>query len=484
MGPLMHAPHDEQHGEPPPHPGEDFPRAELAYMVGRAQEAQARRRWLQVWAIAFGLGVFCLAAPTRRYFTALDWLWGFAGTGPTPHGLLGAPLLGLQWWSGWSLEQCAFLVSASFLVASFVALDVLLRDLGIPPERTLWVTVLAIFSPIVWLGGTLPMDYTAALFGATMLARSLFRTQQTHPYGYLWRTSVWLTVAFFLAAENLWLLCPAVWAVMDQPRERDQGWLRGIGLLSVFAVVLGAYGSLQAEPLQALRRALFGSGVRLTELGSLIPFVLLGFGVLLLGFVELFAGRREPEESPPPTWVFVWIAVALGPLLASGPAIGPKAAFLVPMAAVGFAVRGQRSASEGTALRNTLLAVCLQAVLTVGFWVHGREDYEQPDWSYHAARTLEANDGVISDSRAHAYLSAFRFELPTLWMQAGTVRHARFLERDPGPARWALDATQTPPEPFYEQAERWWQQYASPPPDGVVWLQPIELLDRQEPNPE
>lgn len=477
----MHAPHDEQQGEPHPHPGEDFPRAELAYMVGRAQEARARRRWLQVWAIAFGLGALSLGLPTARYFESLDWLWRFAGSGPAPHGILGAPLLGLTWWTGWSLEAVAFMVSASFLAASFVALYALLGTWQASLGRNLLVAGIAVASPVVWFGATLPLDYTAALFGATLLARSLFRTEQEHPYGYLWRASTWMTIAFFLAAENLWLLCPTLWAVIDRPREREQGWLRGFGLLSVFAVVLGVHAAMQPDPFGALRQALFRDGVAWSKVLPALGVGLVGLGVSLWGLWELFAGRREPEESPPPVWVLVWVAVGLGPLVTGGWSVGPTAAFLVPMAAVGWTVRGHRYASEQQAQRVTGLALAVQVLLSAALWVPLRSSDDGTDWLTDASHALQPSDGVLSDDRAHAYWSAFRFDIPAVWLVNGEVRHSRDLDRSPGPQRWALDATHGDPDRFHEWAQRLWTSQQGPPPGGFLWLRPT---DRSPPPSE
>ncbi len=482
----MQEPHEDHTEEAHSHPGEDFPRVELAQMVGRAQAAEARRHGMQAWALALGLGILCLGVPSPRYFTSLDWLWGVAGSGPAPHGLLAAPILGLDWLTGWSLEPCAYLISACFLVASFFAQASLLKTFGFAPPRILLVTVTAMLAPMVWLGATLPLDYTAALFGATMLARSLFRTQQDHPYGYLWRASSWLTIAFFLSAQNLWLLCPTLWAVIDRPRDRAQGWLRGIGLLSVFGVVLGVHASMQAEPLASLRRALFGAGLRLEHSLEALTFSLAGLGVLLWGLIGLFAGKREPEESPPPIWALVWVAVALGPLLAGGQEVGPTAAWLVPMAAVGLAVRGQRFEAESQAVRQATYALGLQVILTAVLWPLWRENSEQERWTKHAALTLEATDGVISEQRAHAYLAAFRFELPAVWLSGGEVRHSRNLNVESRPTRWALDATETEAELFFRSVQAVWNPAGGAPPGGVVWLRPLERLGSTEalPGPE
>ena len=454
-----HGSHDHGGGH-----GEDFPRVELAAMVGEAQASEDRRRWAQWVVMGLGLGALCLGLPTARYFESMDWLWRLTGSGPAPHGLLGAPVLGLSVLAGWSLETSAYFMSAAFLVASFFALQRLLGTLQIGHGLAITSATLAVFTPVVALGATLPIGYTAGLLGATCLAHSLFRTKQAHPFGYLWRASIWLAVSFFLSAENIWLICPALWAVVERPGQREQGWLRAFGLLSTFAVVLAVHLNMQGDPAGTLREALFLGGIAAPFEFQSIVFWVLGLGVLWWGVLRLFVGRHEPEESPAPTWTLVWAAVSIAPLLAGGPSYGPTAGFLVPIAAVGLAASWNRMESVRTSRLWSLAAITTQALLClilVGIW---RSDGEQRAWLRRASQTLEPTDGLISDSRDHAYLGAFRLGVPTLWLEGERVIHARSHGEDSQPTRWALDHRQGDLEDFERRARKQLDQ------EQVQWL--------------
>ncbi|HRV83070.1 MAG TPA: hypothetical protein P5218_16685, partial [Planctomycetota bacterium] len=182
--------HQHDSAEHGPH-SEDFPRLELARLVGEAQRQARVRQRVQMALMGLGLFLMALGLPNERYFRSMDRLWQLAGSGPPPQGVLTLPIYALHG-MGLSLEAAVFLVNALLYGASLWALQRMLRVVGFAWNLAWVSSLVALTCPVAWLGATLPTDYAAGVLGAALLATELFQTKQNKAFGYLWRVSIWL----------------------------------------------------------------------------------------------------------------------------------------------------------------------------------------------------------------------------------------------------------------------------------------------------
>ena len=414
-------------------------------MVGEAQAQGAWRFTAGTWILAIGISVLALGMPCARYFASMDLVWRMSGSGPTPQGLLTLPVFALHHLFGLHLEASAFLISALLLGLSYPAMVRLLRVVGIETPLAMAASGIALASPMAWLGGTLPMEYSAGLLGSTLLATELFRTGQERPFGYLWRASSMLLIAFLMSQENLWLVAPSLWAVRRQAATTEQGRLSALGLLSVFAFCLWITLADREERGQALMDLAFGDGLGSSTWTGHALFWCLGLGALWYAFFSLIFTRRAREESPPPGWTWIWLIVGLTAMLAGGVQDGPRGAFLIPIGAVALAdalLRQVDRAHRGKAYLALFLAHIL---LNVVFGIVLRASDGERVWLEMASEQLQPGDVFLTDSSPRAYMSAFRLEAPTCLVDsAGEVLHTR--DPDPTPAkRLVLDGWERPP---------------------------------------
>jgi len=421
-----------------------------------------------------GLGLFLMALglPNERYFRSMDRLWQLAGSGPPPQGVLTLPIYALHG-MGLSLEAAVFLVNALLYGASLWALQRMLRVVGFAWNLAWVSSLVALTCPVAWLGATLPTDYAAGVLGAALLATELFQTKQNKAFGYLWRVSIWLVVAFLLQAQNLWLVLPAAWAVHRQAPSRDQAALRVAGLTGVWGVCMWVVFASQPEGWHALREAAFGAGFGSSSGGAHAAFWILGLGALWFGFYSLVAGGRDPEESPPPLWCWVWMAVGLIPLWSGGNSQGPMGGLLLPMAALGLADALQRRVAPQQLVKATLALVMAHALLITVFTISLQRDDPQRAWQRVARQSLSSGDVFVTGQPERAYLSAFRMGLGTCQIDGlGGVVHAWSPTGVTG-TRLIFDAWDSPAAPDPLHWPGWLLQGAEL--SGAALQTPLEL---------
>lgn len=438
--PHDHDSHD--HGE---HPGgEDYPRLELNRLVGASQaQARMRRGW-QAILLSIGLILVALGLPTERYFVGMDGLWRLTGSGPTPQSLTALPILASHWLAGLNLEAAAFLWSAILYGASLFFLVRLLQRIGFSHGVSLASTLVVMTSPLAWLGGTLPLDFSAGLLGATLLCSSLFQTKQERKQGYLWRASTYLLVAFMLQPENIWLAPAAIWAVKSQAQSGEQGSINAFGLTVVSVVCIWISVTSGGGSWTELWNSVVGLGPGSPSVLLGVAFWLSALGCAWLGLVQLVLGRREEEEQPAPTWVLAWIAVGVAPLIAGGLAQGPRGAFLLPIAAVGLGDWLTRRTQGPAQNRWAAMLVACQLLLTAGAVQVIERTNPDRDWSGLAHGLLASDDLLVTDSQAHGYLARFRHGVATCQIDAqGTEIHCS-KPADPAPKGLILDAWEGP----------------------------------------
>ncbi|MDF1729491.1 MAG: hypothetical protein P1U53_17245, partial [Sulfitobacter sp.] len=314
---------------------------------------------------------------------------------------------------------------------------------GVSLAATLLVTI----SPLAWLGGTLPLDFSAGLLGATLLCTSLFQTKQSHKQGYLWRASSYLLLAFMLQPENIWLVPAAIWAVKSQGKDDDQGSVNAFGLAVVSIVCIWVSVTAGGGSWLELWDSIVGIRPGSDSWIAGVAFWVAALGCSWMGLIHLVIGRREVEEQPAPTWVLAWIAVGVAPLVAGGLDQGPRGAFLLPIAGVGVADWLTRRTQGPAQTRWATALVATQLILTVAssYWVERRN----PDraWIAAAHEQLSDSDLLLTESSARAYLSRFRLGLSTALAGAqGAENHLSVLV-EPAPKGLVLDGWGTLPKP-------------------------------------
>ena len=477
MDSQPHVPQNDRPNDPGgPGSSEDFPRADLARRVGAAQAQQDVRFRIAIWTLAAGIALLALGLPTQRYFELQDSLWPISGSGPAPRGFLTLPIYLVHKSFGLPLEAAGFLISAILMGLSYPALVRLLTVVGFERTLAMGASAIALCTPVAWLGGTLPIEYSAGLLGSTLLATELFRTQQGRPFGYLWRASCFLLGAFLLSPENLWLILPTLWAVHQQARSKDLGGLSALGLISVFALCLWINLGDRADPARALQRLAFGSGLGSESLTAHGLFWLLGLGALWYAFYSMVFSRRVRSTGPPPGWTWVWLITGLTALFAGGVQAGPKGAFLIPLGAVALADRVLHRV-DAIHQAKALLALFLAHVL-LNLVISLALDTTDPEreWAPHAQGNLQTTDVFLTPSPARAYLAAFRLEVPTCLVssQEGSACTPGIPGRTP-PSAWFWTAGNT------NRSDRIW---AGPAGSGRrrAWMPPPWITQARSPD--
>ncbi len=425
---MIHPHSEEAHTHDPG--AEDFPRLELNRLVGESQvQTRMRRRW-QAFLLSLGLLLVALGLPTERYFGGLEGVWNMAGSGSTPQSVMALPILGTHALFGLGVEPASFLWSALLLGYSLFLLLRLMHRIGFDHEIGLTASLLAVISPLAWLGGTLPIDFSAGLLGSTLLCTSLFQTEQRSKQGYLWRAASYLLLAFLLLPENIWLAPAAIWAVNAQAKDPNQGRGNAFSLTVVGVACLWISVTSGGGHWSDLWHSIMGPIPGSSSLGGALVFWISGLGFAWLGLFHLLFGRREAEEQPAPTWVLAWIVVGVAPLVAGGLNEGPRGAFLLPIAAVGLADWLTRRAHVEHRSRWSAALLACQLLLTAGCVCMLEHQDPEQHWSEAAQEHFQEDDLFVSPSPARAYLARFRQGVSTCQIdaQGRAVHRSNFAE--------------------------------------------------------
>ena len=441
--PLDPTPHD--HGEH--HGGEDYPRLELNRLVSESQANSRMRRVWQTLLLSIGLILIALGLPTERFFGGLEVIWQMDGSGPAPQGLMALPILASQSLFGIGLEASAFLWSAILYGASLFLLMRLMHRIGFDHEVGLAATLVVAISPLAWLGGTLPIEFSAGLFGSTLLCTSLFQTQQSRKQGYMWRATSYLLLAFMLQPENIWLAPAAIWAVDSRGKGQAQARTNAFSLAVVTGLCLWVSVTVGGGQWPDLWSAILGNLSGSPSILAGIGFWLAALGCAWLGLFYLLLGRREAEEQPAPNWVLAWIAVGVAPIVVGGLEHGPRGAFLLPMAGIGVADWLTRRVHVEHRAHWSSAMVAVQILLTAACAWGLQQTNPDRAWSQAAQAHFTPDDLFLSDSVPRAYLARFRQGVSTgLSDELGTEIHSS--KRKGSPSRGlVLDGWAATPEP-------------------------------------
>ncbi len=323
--------------------GNLFPREDIL-------EAVAQSDWrdqavpMGAWGLtALGLSVLALGTPTLAPLAMEPTEFAAAGERLWAHPLHGlARVLGR---AGLGIESAWYLISALFLGLSLPALGGALRVLGIGARLALVVSLVTLLAPITLAHGQLPSDFTAGVFGASIvLGLCCAPSDPGHAgsRGYGVRLGVSLLVATMLHPLNAALIPALVLAA------RSRGGARALAPLLVASALAAALG------IDVLR----------TSAGPVFPPML---GASLLAFGGLFvlsglAWSVEKEESPPPLWLTVqWVSAGVlsvvmaylgGPML---PMLGVASAALAGAVLARFARPDNAFRALGVALVAQLI---------------------------------------------------------------------------------------------------------------------------------
>lgn len=393
---------------------EAFPRETLTSMVGEAALAELRRERLQVWALAAGLMILALGLPLERLWACEPMVAQAAAGGPRSYGLV-APMASLLHYAlGLSVERSMYLLAALSYGLLLPALHRLLRGIAFPPALCLGVSLGVLLGPGLWLTATLPLDFLPGVLGATLLASTLFRTEQRTRQGYQWRASSLCLLAFMLGPQNL-LLVPAVaLAASQHPASKNLPRLLpafnlllavGVGVVALMGGLNDATGSWSS----LLEVLLAGGSMDPAKKFGWFLWMPLYLGLASLGLATLLFGRRAAEESPPPSWVALWCVAALVPLLGGSLAHGPAAGFLVPMAAIGLADRLLRIEREERVLPMILGLLLAQILLSAGASAYLSVTDPNAEFRQVARQSLNPTDLVLTQDADHAYLLRYRW---------------------------------------------------------------------------
>lgn len=402
---------DSEKRDPTWEPGslDSFPREEITALVSQAEAKRARKETLQVWALGLGLGCVALGLPTERLWASEDIVAQVAGDGPSAFGLV-VPLASLlHHLAGMSAERALFLVAALSYGLLLPALRSLMRTIGFPHGLSLAASSAVVLSPGVWLCATLPLDFIPGALGATLLARSLFQTEQRTKQGYQWRASTLTLLAFLLGPENLLLIPAVAWAVSSHPSSRRlPRFFPAFNLILVLAVALVVLMVSPGGSLHKWRDLLEA----LLAGGSMDPILKLRWlvwlpaylGLSAAGLWFLFFSRRAAEETPPPGWVVYWCLAALVPVLGGTLPHGPVAGFLAPMAAIGIADWLMRMDREERVVPWAMGLLAAQLGLTLGatYWMYQTDPHAA--FRRVATEVLEPSDRVVTSDPDHHYL--------------------------------------------------------------------------------
>jgi hypothetical protein len=449
-----------------------FPRDAVTEMVGRAERKRERREALQAWALGLGMAIVALGVPSERLWGNMQFVRQVAELGQSSFGILAPLARAITALTPLSPERVCYLLAALSWGLCLPALRATLRSIGFPHGVSLAAASIVVVSPGLWLGATSPLDFMPGVLAACLLARTLFRTDQSTRHGYQWRATLMLFLAFLLGGENLLLLPAVALAISSHPSKQDEPrWMAAFTLLIVMIVSVTILVSARDGGWTVLFTDLLAGG---RPSIAALPWWLLWYGVLLgtgaYGVYVLLLGGRAPEELPPPRWVVPWCVVALVPVVGGSLATGPAGGFLVPMAAIGVADGLFRIERRVTAERLAAGLMLTQLSLTIVVSIVQRMTDPLDEWRRAARANLEPTDLVLTRGAERAYLLAHRWGLERLLLD-GTGPAWSALRSDAEDAlahgrRVVLDAwTSAPDEPGGE----WPRELEAALADLEVW---------------
>lgn len=404
---------DPPRGDPLGDGADPFPRDAVTEMVGRAEEKRERREALQAWALGLGLAIVALGVPSERLWGDMLFVRQVAELGHPSFGVLAPLARGIAAITPLSPERVCYLISALCFGLCLPALRSTLRSIGFPHGVSLAAASIVVVSPGLWLGATLPLDLMPGVLASTLLARTLFRTDQKTKYGYQWRATLMLFLAFLLRAESLLLLPAVALAISSHSSKRNEPrWMSAFMLLVVMVVSVNILVGSQEGGWNRLFTELLGGGR--PSLGALPMWIvwyvaLLGAGAF--GVYVLLLGQRTPEELPPPRWVVPWCVMALVPVVGGSLSAGPAGGYLAPMAAIGIADGLFRIERRAVAEKLAVGLMITQLALTIMAAVTVRLTDPLAEWRATAREHLEPTDLVVTRGAGRAYLLAHRYGL-------------------------------------------------------------------------
>ena len=395
------SPHDPRETQPSDGgSGDPFPRQRIAEAVAGAQQNQDRRWTAATWLMAIGLGSIALGWPDPRLVGRMNLVRSAAEGGES---LTGMPSLvrATAWITDSGHEPAAFLLAALAWALLLPALRRLLRTVGFTPSESLLLALAGTLAPTAFRGGALPIEHAPGMLGATWLATTLFRTRQSHTFGYSWRVTLVLFGAVLLRLENLLLAPAAALALADQGRARGvPRVLQPACLVLVLGFSLTILFGDEGWS-EAVRSLLAGANPSGRHLVGWLVEIAIGLGVLCPGLASLLWSRRAPEETPPPRWVVPWCVVVLVPVLGGSSTVGPSVGFLIPMAVLGLADWRSRNDDLTRLIRSGGLLLGVQLGLSLGVRL------QDPDplrgWRTAIRTHLSAGDALWTDNPGHAY---------------------------------------------------------------------------------
>ena len=331
--------------------GNLFPREDIL-------EAVAQSDWrdqdvpIGAWALtAVGLAALALGTPILAPLAMEPTEFAAAGERLWAHPLHAvARTIGR---AGLGIESAWYLISALFLGLSLPALGGALCLLGVGARLALVTSLVTLLTPITLGHGQLPSDFTAGVFGASVvLGLCCAPSDPGHSgeRGYGLRLAAALVLATALHPLNA-ALAPAL-LVAAHGRGGSKAWTPV--LVGTLLTIAGAMDALQAPA------------------GPILPPV---FGACLLGFGGLvvlasLAWSSEKEESPPPLWLTIQFGTGLVLSVAMAYLGGP----MLPMLAIASAALASgvlaRFARPDNAFRALAAVLVIQLLLlgAAGLW--------------------------------------------------------------------------------------------------------------------
>ncbi len=388
--------------------GNLFPREDIL-------EAVAQSDWRDqpvpaaAWALtAMGLALLAFGTPTLAPLAMEPATFASAGNRLWAHPLHGVARILAQ--AGLGIESAWYLISALFLGLSLPALGGALRVVGIGARLSLVVSLVSLLTPIALGHGQLPSDFTAGIFGASIVLGLCCAPSDpgaSGARGYGVRLGASLLVATALHPLNVAL----VPALLLAAKARA-------GLAAVVPVLVCSVAAV-----------FFAVDATITSAGPILPTL---FGACLLGYgglivLSFLAWSTEKEESPPPLWLTVqWI---------SGIVLSVAMVFLdapmLPMLVVASAALASsvlaRFARPDNAFRALGLALVAQLLLL------GAAGLLRPSLATaglaHAQPTLFRPGDIFFTDRANE-------RSPAVYLIRGRFGHSVFLVDEPLTGPW------------------------------------------------
>jgi len=394
---------DHEHHDHDP-AGEEFPRLEVAKLVGQEGSGERGAVW-PTWLVTLGLFALALGLPTERVLGELT----HAGA------TRGLPVLGgltarLATFAELDIERAGYLLAAITWALSLPAMIGLLRTIGFGTLVALSAALVVMLAPAAWIGATLPSAFGAQLLGATLLAWALFAAR-TSRIVYLLRALAVFAFAFCLHPAAA-LLAPALlWALLTQEPAPAPGawrdeWTIGLPVIGTLALVYLAGPMRFGDLFEAL-----STPAERSQFMIWLAWVPVAAGTALLGFYGLFFARRAPEESPPPRWLTLWCVALAVPLFLASPTYALWGAGLLPAAAIDLADWTTRESRPGLAGPRVGVLLGLQIALTLAAVLYLAATDEYREWRAVAREQLEPTDFVLTFDERREYYLKHRFGL-------------------------------------------------------------------------